>query len=236
MGSVDTTARAADQQQRTRPWSHRGTQRVGPPLSRVRQTGLTLLELLVAMLIAALILGFGTPSFGEFRRNARLAGVANDLLATVQLARTESIKRDVVVSVCASRTVDAGQPQCAGDAEFSQWIAFVDEDGDCQRAADETILQAVRVIDADEASRLSATANGTCISFAPNGFLRSDGAFATASTVLICDERGLGRIDGRGDAQARGVEVLPSGRAAVTRNAGRLQAWMDGGLSCPSAP
>lgn len=236
MGSVDTAARAAEQQQRTRPRSHRGARCVGPRLSRVRQTGFTLLELLVAMLIAALILGFGTPYFEEFRRNARLAGVANDLLATIQLARTESIKRDAVVSVCASRTASTGEPRCAGDAEFSEWIAFVDEDGDCQREADEVLLRAVRAIHTEEEARLSATANGTCISFAPNGFLRNDGSFATASTILICDQRSLGRIDSRGDALARGVEVLPSGRAAVTRNAGRLQAWMDGGLTCPSAP
>ena len=60
-----------------------------------RSRGFTLMELMIVLTLAGIILALGAPSFGEFRRNNRMAGIANDFLVGVQIARSEAIKRQV---------------------------------------------------------------------------------------------------------------------------------------------
>ena len=61
----------------------------------------------------ALILGLAAPSFNEFRRNNRLTSTANDFLGAVQFARTEAIKRQQPVSVCATGEPHSAAATCA---------------------------------------------------------------------------------------------------------------------------
>src|SRR5262245_47582960 len=70
--------------------------------ARTLSAGFTLFELLLVLVIVAIILGLGSPSFTDFRRNSRLTSAANDLLIANQLARTEAIKRQTTVSICPS--------------------------------------------------------------------------------------------------------------------------------------
>jgi type IV fimbrial biogenesis protein FimT len=197
-------------------------------MGRVAQRGFTLLELLTAVLVAALVLGIGVPSFGEFRRNARLTAVANDLLTAVQFARAEAVKRQLPVSLCASAEPAAAQPECSDDGQWLGWIVFADPDGDCERTAEEPLLRQAAALPGSEAARLSAAGDGTCLSFGGRGFVRSLEP-AAPERVLICDTRGIGS---RATATARGLTVSPTGRAAVTRDAGLLKGW---DLSCPAA-
>ena len=64
-------------------------------MRRMKRTssGFSVIELMIALLIAAIVLAMGAPSFTEFRKNNRLTGNANDFLGAVQTARTEAIKR-----------------------------------------------------------------------------------------------------------------------------------------------
>ena len=49
-------------------------------MDKLRQSGITLLELLVTIFIAGIVLGLGIPSMVEFQRNARITTVANDMI------------------------------------------------------------------------------------------------------------------------------------------------------------
>ncbi|MBY5922808.1 GspH/FimT family pseudopilin [Ferrimonas balearica] len=57
--------------------------------------GLTLLELLIAVLILAILLAIGIPSFSGLSQDLRLKGAGFALLETVHQARTEAIKRNL---------------------------------------------------------------------------------------------------------------------------------------------
>lgn len=50
----------------------------------------------------------------EFRRNNRLSSASNDLLGALQLARTEAIKRQRTVALCATADPQAAEPACSG--------------------------------------------------------------------------------------------------------------------------
>lgn len=203
-----------------------GKEKTEPRSRARRRRGFTLMELLLVLTLAALVLAFGAPSFREFRRNARLTGIANDLLTSLQLARTTAIERQVPVSICPTVNPRAAEPLCSGGT-FTGWIVFVDPDGDCRRGDPMTapLLGRGGVGDAT----VSAVANGTCVSFAPTGYLRNAPVEVTATQLLFCDERGIEpRPDGL--SPGRGLALLPTGRAHITREAANIASW---GLECP---
>jgi type IV fimbrial biogenesis protein FimT len=59
-----------------------------------RQRGLTLIEVLIAVLIGSLLLTFGVPMFNDYSTNARLREAGNTLLAEANFAQSEAIKRN----------------------------------------------------------------------------------------------------------------------------------------------
>ena len=58
-----------------------------------KTSGFTILELMITLTIASVIMALAVPSFRDFIKNSRMSGASNDLLASLQLARTEAIKR-----------------------------------------------------------------------------------------------------------------------------------------------
>jgi type IV fimbrial biogenesis protein FimT len=85
--------------------------------------GFTLVELMVTLLILAILLGLAVPSFRDASLSSRLTGYANDLVAGVQLARSEAIKRNDTVTLCASED----GATCAEDVGWEVgWIVLTD--------------------------------------------------------------------------------------------------------------
>lgn len=90
------------------------------------QDGFTLLELMVAVTVLAILLTIGAPSFTRMIRNNRVAAQTNDLVTALAVARSEATKRGTRVSVCASNETTTA---CAGNAAASWqygWIIFAD--------------------------------------------------------------------------------------------------------------
>jgi type IV fimbrial biogenesis protein FimT len=194
-----------------------------------RSSGFTLLELLAALTIAAILLAIATPSFSEFRLNARITSAANDLLAAVQHARTEAAKRQQPVSLCVLQNPVGEQPACAGESleqlAAQGWLVFVDPNRDCARAAADPVINITSRVGADDG--LTSQATGGCISFAPNGFL-----LQANTGFVLCDRRAM-RTTGSGETYARGIALSPSGAARITRDAAHINDVM--GFTCPSS-
>lgn len=55
--------------------------------------GFTLIELMVTIAIAAILMMVAVPSFTEFQRNAQLTSFANNMLASINAAKGEAMKR-----------------------------------------------------------------------------------------------------------------------------------------------
>jgi type IV fimbrial biogenesis protein FimT len=200
------------------------------------------MELMVVLTIAAIIVGLGAPSFNKFRLNSRLTNSANDVLASFTRARTEAIKSQVVISICASANPNATTATCSAGSNVG-WIAFRDPDGNCTRtAASEPLVGGGAFDHTFNSQPLYIRVNGDCVSFSSTGFTRTVAGVATLDHMLICDKRGVVALDEAGGLSAgRGIVIDRTGRARVTRNVGSglgddLTQWsaMAGvNLSCP---
>jgi type IV fimbrial biogenesis protein FimT len=185
------------------------------------ERGFTLWELMVAVAVAGIVLGFGVPSFQEFLRNNAMTSAANDLVAGVLLARAEAVKRQVPVALCTSSDPEAATPSCAATSSGG-FIVFVDENGN-GALTDATDGNAA--VDAGETVLLRRTApggtievsvaGGPYISYGTNGFKRHGTGQAddSASALLYCDDRG--NVDRGGISTARVVTIDWTGRAQV---------------------
>src|SRR5690349_14003218 len=102
--------------------------------------GLTLLELLCALSIAAVALTAGVPAFRSFVLDAQLTADVNGWVLAVQIARSEAAKRGRPVIVCKTddtyRCGGAALPTDAG------WMVFVnlDDQSPPRRSSSEPLL------------------------------------------------------------------------------------------------
>jgi type IV fimbrial biogenesis protein FimT len=89
---------------------------------RVRRAdGVTLVELIFAMVILAILIAVAVPSFRGASLPSRLTSAANDLHASVQIARSEAIKNNSATVLCTSTDGET----CAGEGDWEQgWIVL----------------------------------------------------------------------------------------------------------------
>lgn len=161
-----------------------------------RCRGLTLLEMLVALVVLAVLSGAAIPFMRTLLLEARMTEAVNALVHAIHAARqlAQAEMRDAVV--CRSTSA----LQCAPPGDWSDgWIVFVNRDGDEPPAVDkgEPIVLAHQ-----RGPVLSMTSNRRAYVLHPS-YLR-----ATNGTVVFCDERG-------GDS-ARAVVVSYTGRPRVS--------------------
>ena len=194
-----------------------------------RMAGFTLLELMITVTIAAILLGIGVPAFSDIIRNNRLTAGANDLLHSAQRARSEAVKRQATVAVCATADAEADQPTCSNGA-FSQWIMFVDTNSDWTADADEPVLERHGALPAsvtvrnDEDGIISYAASGFPTTPLPAGIMPT-------RNVVLCDSRGNRQIGTNSTARAMLIEG--TGRSRVTRDFVTIGAAIAAAGDCP---
>jgi type IV fimbrial biogenesis protein FimT len=94
--------------------------------SRFNHQGLTLVELMIGIVIAAIVIGVGIPSFSNLIADNRLAVATNELIASMHFARSEAVRREVPVSICSSED----NQSCSGKTDWGRgWIVFTDVEG-----------------------------------------------------------------------------------------------------------
>lgn len=140
-------------------------------------SGFTMIELMVAIVVAAILLVVAIPSFETTINSGRLSGAANEMMAGLQAARMEAVRTGRHVVLCLSPTPNAAAPACNA-AGATGWIVFRDEDKNGNPTADDV----VRVGSFHQKVQMKASAAfGAKIAFRSDG-LAYDGA--TASNLL----------------------------------------------------
>jgi type IV fimbrial biogenesis protein FimT len=103
--------------------------------------GWTLVELMVVLAVAVLLVTAAAPQYGDWIASARLANEAQQLAASMTLARAEAIKRGQRVNLCRS----ADRRRCAGGGGWDAgWLVYVDINRNGQIDDDEPLLRIER--------------------------------------------------------------------------------------------
>ncbi len=141
-------------------------------------SGFTLVELMVVLVLVTMVATVAVPAWSEFVRHNEAAAETNELITSLNYARSEAVRRNTEVSLC--RSIDGAS--CAAATDWtSGWIAFVGDDPD----APGTVLR--EWAGRDNGSDLSGPANG--LTYNPDGSLDTDAEFDTQPRGCTGKER-----------------------------------------------
>lgn len=173
------------------------------------QSGVTLIELVVAVAVLAILVSIAVPSFREVALNNRASNITNDLLADLSTARSEAVKLAGRAAVLAS-----------GDTWADGWDVFVDDNGNGTIDDDEEVIKTVGDINVGRSDNnkfgvtgLAGDGSGAeLIVFGPMGQLLEP---ADGARLIVC------RPDGDSE-RSRGIRIDISGRMQAVRDATAL--------------
>ncbi|MDO8298340.1 GspH/FimT family pseudopilin [Lacisediminimonas sp.] len=151
--------------------------------------GFTLVELMVTLAIFAVLVGVAAPSFNAIMVGPRLGSFANALSASATLARSEAIKRNTSVTLCAS----ADGAACAASGDWEQgWI----------------VLAGTTVVERQQALTANYRAQDTLAGSRSLSF-QSSGAGSTQAAIKFCQATPAPGM------QEKVVSISATGRTSV---------------------
>jgi len=168
-----------------------------------RETGFTLMELIVTIVVVSILVAIGVPSFIAIMQNNRAAAMTNEFVSSLNLARSEAIKQGVPVTVCAS--ANANQTACGGAGTWTNgWIVFTDPDSDGTLAS---VNDRIKVREALPTGATFATTQSR-VTYAPTGFVIVGGGAGAGGLYTLAATGCTGDY-------GRAVTISNTGRVAV---------------------
>lgn len=79
--------------------------------------GMTLIELMITLIIAAILLTTAIPSFSEMIQRNKISKTSNSLSRAISFAKSEAIRTGMMIDICASNDHET----CIGSAKNSDW-------------------------------------------------------------------------------------------------------------------
>ena len=143
-----------------------------------KNSGFTLLELIMVLALVAVVMTFAIPAMRTFTLNDRLTTNINVLIGHLAYARSEALTQSAQVVVCTS---DDGLT-CSG-TWTDGWIVFVDFDSDNALTAGDQIIRTHQLLGGN--NTLSSTGIGAQIVYDNRGFVNA----ASVGSIQLCDDR-----------------------------------------------
>jgi len=161
-----------------------------------KNSGFTLLELLITVAIISIVMAIAVPSMTTFTQNDRLTTNINTLIGHLAYARSEAVKRSQQVSICSSNNATT----CTGGNWQDGWIVYIDADGDNSFTAGEEVLRAQQAL---EGANTLTTAIGTQLTYDYRGFVNA----ASVGSFQLCD--------GRSGPHGKTIRISTTGRVRI---------------------
>lgn len=183
-----------------------------------KQRGLTLVELMIVLSIAAILVTLAAPSLTAFTKSSAITSGVNSFMADLRFARSEAIRLGGKVIMCRSNAPESATPACGtgtgpgGNGWVSGWIIFHDLDDSGTRTTGDVVLRVQSpittinsIVELGSSSstkfrltatgRLTTVASATTITFGGNPDFSND-----QQRVLCVSLGGRARIAGTGTA------------------------------------
>lgn len=161
--------------------------------------GFTLIELLVTIAIIGIVMSIAIPNFTGTIRNSRLTTNANQLLASINYARSEAIKRGTTIHV---RRIGGAASIWEGG-----WNIFIDLDADQTFNNADTLLKTYPALTNGYTLRTGGNYT-TWVAYSSTGLITSSGPGAN-DTFRICATAG-------DTTNSRAIAINQIGRSRVS--------------------
>lgn len=170
--------------------------------SATRQTGFTVIELMIVVTIAGILLAVSAPAFQDVINRAVVNSQARTLLAAINYTRSEAIRRNADVALCAS----ADGNDCDAGSWSEGWLVFADNNGDADgdTGSVDLVDQILRVYEGPGSGSTVSLSGDLMLEYDGMGFSRQSSA---ARQFVICP------VDNDA-SNAQGVDISLTGRAA----------------------
>ena len=166
-----------------------------------RDGGFTLIELMIAIALVALLLATAVPALDDFTNDARQTGAINDFISAIHLARNTAITTNSRVTMCAS----ASGTGCEITGWDNGWIVFGDLNSNGAVDVGETIVSASAAV---EGLSIQSGEFPAALMYRPNGRAMTAALTGNSGEFAVCDFRG--------DDHAKVILVEISGRPRMS--------------------
>jgi type IV fimbrial biogenesis protein FimT len=177
---------------------------------RQKQSGLTLIELMITLTIVAVLLLVGLPSFFAWMQSSQIRNAADSILNALVLARTEAIRQNKPVNFQLVTTVTAA---CAVSTSGTNWVVSLENPaGKCNQAQSDTV--APRIVQkraANEGSpNVVVAADLATITF--NGVGQATNLTVSPTSITVTNPTGGTCASTGGTIRCLRVDTTPAGQ------------------------
>jgi len=180
-----------------------------------KDKGFTLVEALVTVIVIGVIGAIAIPSMNAIVRNQIISSTSNEIIATLQSARSEAIKRSTNVRVCFRQLASGNQCRNITDNNIDFIYVFIDIDNDqVFDRGPETELFLSNQLNTEvvykHPSNTDLQIRRSILFNSKGGVLLDSDESQARGQIGICDDR-------KDNAYGRIIEITSTGRAQVTR-------------------
>lgn len=147
------------------------------------------------MVIVAILMAVGVPSYRYVTTDNRMSTEVNTLLGDLEYARSEAVREGQTITVCAAQSTSSTSPSCAATGSTAWqngWIVFLDVNNDQQiDSTSDSVLRIQSALaggDTFTSSGAAGVSNLGAFSFNRSGFVSQLGA--PQVTVTLKDSTG----------------------------------------------
>ncbi|HSA48159.1 MAG TPA: GspH/FimT family pseudopilin [Candidatus Competibacteraceae bacterium] len=171
-----------------------------------RQAGMTLIELMIGIVVFAILLALGAPTFSRWTQNSQIRNSAEAIHNGLMLARAEAVRRNTTVRF---QLVTTTTSACALSATGGNWVVSLDDPaGACDAAPSDNVApRIVQVRSAAEGSRNAAVNAGGVSLITFNG----TGQASAAAAINVTNPTG-GACAAPGPMRCMRVTVATGGQ------------------------
>ena len=152
---------------------------------RKEAQGFTLVEMIIAVAVVAILVGIAAPAWTSARAAAYAGKARTGMTETLLSAVRHSALAGTEVVICSPS--DASATRCARTTNWTDgWVVFADVNGNRLRDAHEPVVHRQEALAGG--TRLWTTEGRTRLVFQPNG-----GNAGSNVTFTLCDDRGTAK-------------------------------------------